>query len=437
MKKCVLIILDGLGDRSYPAFDYQTPLQAAHTPALDRMAALGANGLYHAAQLGMALPSENAHFALFGYDQADFPGRGALEALGTGVPLSERDVAFLVHFSSVEIVEGRLFLKRDTPPATAEEIRELLPLITHFSWEDEDIDITFHHIKGLFGVLVMKGTVSPFVTDTNPMRDRVPIMELMPWKTHAGDTAAVRTAKALKSYLIRSHEILNTHPINRTRMEANLPPLNGLVTQRAGRLKKISSFPERFGMKGLSIASGVVFEGLSAYLGMDFMRVSDSDDPENDLAERLSMAKAALANHDFIHVHTKAPDEAAHTKNPPAKKQVIEALDRALSREIDGLLNDPDVLTVVTSDHSTPSSGPLVHSGEAVPLVMCGEGLRRDAVVRFDEVSAAGGVLGVVRNTELMSLILNHLDRIKLMGIMDTDVDQAFWPGNYRQFTVY
>jgi len=434
MKKCVLIILDGLGDRSYSDFNHQTPLQAAFTPALDRMASAGANGLYHAAQLGQALPSENAHFALFGYNQADFPGRGALEALGAGVPLSERDVALLVHFSSVAIIEGRLFLKRDTPPATAAEIGELLPLVTHFSWED--IDITFHPIKGLFGVLVMRGDVSPFITDTNPMRDCVPVMELMPWETHAGDTAAVRTAKALKSYLIRSHEILNAHPLNRTRCEANLPPLNGLVTQRAGRLKKISSFSERFGLKGLSIASGVVFEGLSAYLGMDFMRVSDSNDPENDLAERLSMAKAALPDHDFIHVHTKAPDEAAHTKNPLAKKQVIEALDRALSREIDGLLNHPDILTVVTSDHSTPSSGPLVHSGETVPLVMCGEGLRKDDVDRFDEVSAAAGALGIVRNTELMSLILNHLDRIKLMGIMDTDVDQAFWPGDYRQFTV-
>jgi 2,3-bisphosphoglycerate-independent phosphoglycerate mutase len=261
-------------------------------------------------------------------------------------------------------------------------------------------------------------------------------MELMPWETHAGDTAAVRTAKALKSYLIRSHEILDAHPLNRTRCEANLPPINGLVTQRAGRLKKISPFSERFGLKGLSIASGVVFAGLSTCLGLDFMKVSDSDDPECDLAERLTMAEAALASHDFIHIHTKAPDEAAHTKNPPAKKQVIEALDRALSRKIDGFLNHPDILAVVTSDHSTPSSGPLVHSGETVPLVMCGEGIRRDAVVRFDEVSAAAGALGLVRNTELMSLILNHLDRIKLMGIMDTDVDQAFWPGHYRQFTL-
>lgn len=433
MKKCVLIILDGLGDRAYSAFGYQTPLQAAHTPALDKIAALGSNGLYHAGHLGQALPSENAHFAIFGYDQADFPGRGALEALGAGVPLAERDVALLVHFSAVHFDGEALFLDRDTPAAPDEEIKQLIPSVNQYCWQD--IDITLHHIKGLFGVIVMKGDVSPFVTDTNPMCDFVPVMELMPWRTHADDMASIKTAKALKSYLIWAHDQLNHHPVNQGRTAAHLPPLNGLVTQRAGRLKKITPFSQRFGLKGLSITSGIVFQGLSAYLGLDFLKDVDSNDPETDLARRLLLARTALKDHDFIHVHTKAPDEAAHTKNPLTKKIVIEALDRALFREIDWFLENPDILTVVTSDHSTPSSGPLVHSGEAVPLTMCGEGLRRDAVVNFDEVSAATGALGTVRNRELMSLILNHLDRIKLMGIMDTDDDQAFWPGNYRQFT--
>ena len=30
-----------------------------------------------------------------------------------------------------------------------------------------------------------------------------------------------------------------------------------------------------------------------------------------------------------------------------------------------------------------------------------------------------------------MYLILNHTDRSKLMGIMDTPVDQAYYPGQY------
>lgn len=434
MKKCILILLDGLGDRSYEAFGHQTPLQAARTPALDRLATVGANGLYHAAQLGLALPSENAHFAIFGYDQADFPGRGTLEALGAGMTLADDDVALLVHFSTILNDDGTFYLKRDTPPATAAEIEKLIPAIEHFSWRD--IDITFHHVKGLFGVLVLKGGVSPYVTDTNPMRDDVFVMDLVPWKSHAADPATVKTAKALKAYLVHAHQVLDHHLINKTRVKKSLPPLNGLVTQRAGRMKKIIPFSSRFGLRGLSIASGVVFEGLSRFIGLDFLKARETDNPEADFAERLATAREASKQYDFIHVHTKAPDEAAHTKNPSFKKQVIEALDRAIAGHIDWLLDDPDILTVVTADHSTPSSGPLVHSGEAVPLTLCGEGVRRDGVVKFDEVSVATGALGTVRNRELMYLILNHLDRIKLMGIMDTDEDQMFWPGLYDKFKI-
>jgi len=42
----------------------QTPLQAAHTPTLDELAADGASGLYHVSIQGQALPSENAHFSI-------------------------------------------------------------------------------------------------------------------------------------------------------------------------------------------------------------------------------------------------------------------------------------------------------------------------------------------------------------------------------------
>ena len=45
--RCILVILDGLGDRGVAAFGGQTPLQRARTPNLDRLAALGMNGLLH------------------------------------------------------------------------------------------------------------------------------------------------------------------------------------------------------------------------------------------------------------------------------------------------------------------------------------------------------------------------------------------------------
>ncbi len=45
--------------------------------------------------------------------------------------------------------------------------------------------------------------------------------------------------------------------------------------------------------------------------------VKDTARPEADLLERLNLAHGAR-DYDFVYIHTKAPDEAAHTKAPLA-----------------------------------------------------------------------------------------------------------------------
>jgi 2,3-bisphosphoglycerate-independent phosphoglycerate mutase len=95
-----------------------------------------------------------------------------------------------------------------------------------------------------------------------------------------------------------------------------------------------------------------------------------------------------------------------------------------------------DVLLAVTSDHSTPSSGSLVHSGEPVPLTLLSNGTRRDSVTRFEETACAAGCLGLIRGQEFMYTVLNMLDRAKLAGVMDTPRDQPFWPGKRKPFNL-
>ncbi|HOP41433.1 MAG TPA: alkaline phosphatase family protein, partial [Geobacteraceae bacterium] len=154
-----------------------------------------------------------------------------------------------------------------------------------------------------------------------------------------------------------------------------------------------------------------------------------SPDIERFLRERLEIAVRA-GEYDFIHVHSKATDEAGHTRNPLIKKQVIESIDTALAYAVEEILPDEDILFVVTADHSTAASGTMIHTGETVPLVMNGKYIRRDDVARFDEVSCAGGGLSLVRGQELMYLVLNFLDRGKLWGLMDSPDDQPFTPGS-------
>lgn len=431
-KKCLLILLDGLGDRSYEQFDHQTPLQAAHTPVLDRLASIGANGLYHAAAIGQALPSENAHFSMFGYDLDDFPGRGALEALGGGIPIRPRDVAILAHFASMTEENGHLMLNKGKPVAEEIEATALFEAVGNYN--SHGVNIHFQRTHGLYGILTLRGQVAPFITDTDPFIDGQLLCEPLPWVSHQTDTAAVIAAKALKAYLTWVWNVLKEHPVNRQRQYDRLPVLNGIVTQRAGQLKRVPPFLDRWGLRGLSMASGIVYKGLAAYVGLGFERVKDTEQAGEDMAERLRKAHAALKEVDFIHVHTKTPDEAAHTKDPMAKKKVIELLDHGIGQAIEPILKDPENLVIVTADHSTPSSGPLIHSGEPVPMLFIGKGVRRDGVESFDEIAAAGGALGTVRGKELMYLILNYLDRAKLHGVMDTPEDQPYWPGNYKPF---
>ena len=81
------------------------------------------------------------------------------------------------------------------------------------------------------------------------------------------------------------------------------------------------------------------------------------------------------SSHDFIHVHTKVPDEQSHNGDPGTRKQAVEKLDAGLDGLVRALGQRDDLLVVVTADHSTPSrSTTMVHSGEPVPLLMAGRG---------------------------------------------------------------
>ena len=435
-KQCVLVVLDGLGDRACPELGGLTPLQAAATPALDRLARAGCCGLYHAGRLGQALPSENAHFAMFGYAAEDFPGRGWLEALGQGLRPEPGTVAVLAHLCAVSERGGCLHMDVDAPKASPEECAAAAAAVASFS--AQGVDIRFVHGKGLFGVLLLSGDVSPFVTDSNTMRDGVFLSAILPHAGREEDPAARRTARALAAYVRHCHRILGNLPLNHARASRGLPPLSGLVTQRPGADRQVMPFAERYGMRGVSVSAGVVYWGIARYLGLDLVPDPDSPgrgDPGADLARRLGLARRELdRGAGFIHVHTKAPDEAAHRKDPLLKKAVIESLDAGLAAGLPPLLDDPGVLVAVTADHSTPSRGGLVHSGEPVPLVFHGDGVRVDAVERFDEVAVAAGALGCMRGGELMLCILNYLDRARLAGIVDAPRELPYWPGPYDPF---
>jgi 2,3-bisphosphoglycerate-independent phosphoglycerate mutase len=422
--KTILVLLDGIGDRSYPALENRTPLQAARTPNLDALAAMGANGLYHASTLGQCLPSETAHFLMFGYDMADFPGRGLLEAVGEGVSFDDADVLCLCHLAGIRIRKTIPVLAhgRDHVKGTFAELSPFYDRIATFAWGD--IEFRLHHTRRNDGILVISGDVSPHVSDADPITRGKPIARIMPVAGAPEPEKARKTADALNNYLEHTYRRLSG---------LKNPPANMLVTQRSGRRIRLQPFADQWGMRPLMIASSAVYAGLANELGFDFARAADTGDPGRDLRERIRVALDDK-DHDFIHVHTKVPDETSHKGTARMKKKAIAALDAGMEELAAALSNTKkksDILAVVTGDHSTPCSSALVHSGETVPVIFAGRTVRRDRVDRYDEISAAAGALGLMRGRELMQMILNCAERSVLNGLCLGGNIRTYVPEDY------
>lgn len=425
--KCILVLLDGLADRSHQPLNWRTPLQTAQTPNLDQLAREGACGYFHALTPGSPLPSEAAHFFLMGYSPDQFPGRGYLEALGHGLELSPGDVALLASLAMVNPDADRLVLKERKPNLDDELAKDLFAAVEDFNGSQGSAHLK--RTKGSSGVLILRGHgLSRYITDSDPLLPGRELLKPLPWAEKKGDLEARRTAGLLSAYLIHAHQSLAQHPSNLAREDNGLAPINAVITQRAGQATALEPVGLHWGLKVLSLSSAPIYRGVFKAIGAAAELVSEDRDAGLDLAQKLETALERLERFDFIHVHTKAPDEAAHTKDPADKAKVIQKLDSGLAGFLKAVQARDDLLVAVTGDHATPSSGDMVHSGECSPLLLHGPGVWRDAVQGFDEVQCSLGALGLLRGPELMRTILDRMDRAKLWGMRDNPRDLPYYP---------
>ena len=120
-------------------------------------------------------------------------------------------------------------------------------------------------------------------------------------------------------------------------------------------------------------------------------------------------------------VHQKATDAAGHTKDPLVKRAVIESLDVGPG----GRLPVDRAIVCITGDHATPASPDVIHSGDPVPFIVDGPGVRADNVRRFGELDSAAGILGHLRGPDMMPVLLNAADRPLFLGSRPTPFDGA------------
>ncbi len=102
-QRILLIVLDGIGDRPHPALGGATPLSAARTPVLDRMAREGVTGIMDTIAPGIRPGSDTSHLALLGYPPEDcYTGRGPLEAEGSGIRMRPGMIGFRANYATLD-----------------------------------------------------------------------------------------------------------------------------------------------------------------------------------------------------------------------------------------------------------------------------------------------------------------------------------------------
>ena len=402
----VLVVLDGLGDRPCLSLGGRTPLEVASTPALDELAARGANGVHVPFGPGWATSSERSHWAMFGLPELAFPGRALLEWVGEGgVPPLGTPMWHLAarrgeQVDGVMRITGRMGSQHSDIAHTLNRILQ--------EWTEEfvvdGVSFSIESLRLGEWVLLAHGLESIEVSDSDPLFDHmhpwmlpVPLQECV----IAGGRRLVeaqRTADALKAYLLGAHASLVCAGLEITVPTTKWPSIAGQPL----------SFLDLVGVQGAMLTSSALYRGLARTLGMREIDVAaTAEDPGLGLSARVQSAIRLLGEEqrpDFIHVHTKAPDEAGHTKKPEAKIAAIEACDAAIAAFID-IIDRGDLVLAVTGDHATPSEGLLMHSGDPTPIVVVAPEQRKDSVREFGETAALSGALGSLRAADIAPLL--------------------------------
>ncbi|MCD6370173.1 MAG: 2,3-bisphosphoglycerate-independent phosphoglycerate mutase, partial [Thermoplasmata archaeon] len=254
IRKAILVILDGAGDRANEKLGYKTPLEYASTPNLDSIAKKSMVGLMDPIAPGIRAGSDTSHLNILGYDPYEvYTGRGPFEAAGLDMDLKPGDIAFRCNFSTVD--ENLVVLDRRAG-RIKEGTRELAEALNRMKIED----VEFFVKEGVEhrAALVMRGPgLSPFVSDVDPHEKGVKIHEAKPLKEEAQ-----KTARLLNLFVKKSYKILKEHPLNKRREAEGKLPANILLPRGAGMAPHLENFQKKYGMKGACVVGTPLIRGI-------------------------------------------------------------------------------------------------------------------------------------------------------------------------------
>lgn len=406
--KILFLVLDGISDRPSPALGGTTPLAAARTPVLDRLAAEGICGIMDTIGPGIRPGSDTAHLALLGYDPYKYyTGRGPLECEGSGIHMEPGMIGFRCNYATVSregnILDRRAGRIHDTAALSA-AIQNGVDL-SKFG-----VDFIFRSGAGHRAALALKGEgIGHCVTSNDPKKDGVPPLTVTAIKTAANHE---KTAAVCNEFVKQSTKILFDHPINKERLAKGESPANIVLMRGAGEMGHFEPFGQKYGMNGSVISAASLITGIGNAIGLPHVEVPGITGSQNsNIAGKITAAIRELETRDFVLVNIKGADESGHDGLAEQKKAFIEKIDNVL----EPLLTLQDTIIIICGDHSTPCTL-KDHSADPVPVMLWGEGVRMDDVVQYNEYTCARGGLCRINGTALLPIALDLINRTHKFG---------------------
>ncbi len=361
--KYIVILCDGMADEPLEELDGRTPLEAARTVNMDRLAADSEIGMVRTVPEGMAPGSDTANLSVIGYDPRKYySGRSPLEALSIGAEMGEKDVSFrcnLVTLSEEEDrYEDRVILDHSSGEIPTEEAAALVEALREGLGRE---GYTFYVGTSYRHLLIQKDGK---VTDLTPPHDILTkrIGEYLP------------EDPVLREMMVRSYEILKDHPVNVKRRAEGKNPANSAWFWGAGTRPALPSFEEKTGVKGAMISAVDLLKGIAAGSGMHNIIVEGANGGlHTNYAGKARAAVKALTEdgYDFVYVHIEAPDEMGHQGSAEDKIKAIEYIDDQVIGPVADALrgSEVDFRMLILPDHPTPVRV-RTHTSDPVPYLL-------------------------------------------------------------------
>ena len=405
----IIIILDGLGDRPSPSLDGNTPLEAAHTPNLDRLVANGQCGQIDTFIPGMPVGTHTGTSLFMGVPPRDVYklARGPIEASGVGLPVQPGDVVMRCNFATLEADKDRLRVLDRRAGRIRKGTDELSAALNSMELENEVVANVYPATQHR-GVVCLSGPhLSQSISDTDPGELANPRYVLSSEAIDEEDAAGSNTARAVNEFVCRAYEILRNHPVNKKRVDNGELPASGIITRGAGMFRDTHTLLRHLDLKVAVVAGERTVLGLAKLF--KFTPISDpgfTSLPDTNLEAKVQAVLSALESNDLVFLHVKGTDTCSHDMDSQGKARFLERVDAALAPLI-----SPDRVIGIAADHSTDSTLGR-HCGDPVPGAIFSANGRVDSCKSFGESSCMQGGLGRISANTFLLTILDLMNRL-------------------------